>query len=84
MSNNNIEKSVQKIWINQARCLICFDVVQSLYLHDYKECKCGNLSVDGGNIYISRTFKKYMDKDLTIPSYTDCNVIEYIPRLTPL
>ncbi len=33
------------------RCLKCGDVIQSMYTHDFKACKCGNIKVDGGASY---------------------------------
>jgi hypothetical protein len=34
------------------KCLLCEDVIQSQYRHDFVTCKCGNLSVDGGVSYL--------------------------------
>lgn len=42
---------------NAARCLDCDMVLVSWFRHDYKECPCGNLMVDGGNDYVRRGFK---------------------------
>ena len=39
---------------NQASCTLCGDAPYSATRHDYKTCKCGNLSVDGGMDYIRR------------------------------
>ena len=33
------------------RCLKCNDIIESLSVHDYKKCKCGVCSIDGGNEY---------------------------------
>lgn len=33
------------------RCLKCNDVIESLYKHDYRKCKCGSSSIDGGKVY---------------------------------
>lgn len=46
-----------KIIRNQAKCLKCEVVVESKFTHDYKVCKCGNLSVDGGKEYLKRNFE---------------------------
>ena len=43
---------------NRAKCLICGDVIESTYTHDFKWCSCGNLAVDGGHEYIRRCFKE--------------------------
>jgi len=51
----------KKILRNRAKCLICGEILESKYRHDFKTCKCGNLSVDGGRDYIKRSVK-YLDK----------------------
>ncbi|WP_420915909.1 DUF7695 domain-containing protein [Neisseria mucosa] len=38
---------MKKLIINRAKCLLCNDVITSEYSHDFKTCKCGNLSIDG-------------------------------------
>lgn len=50
--------------------LKCNDIIESLSVHNYKKCKCGACSIDGGNEYtrISGDFKYihwvYDDVDL--------------------
>ena len=43
-------------------CLKCNDIIESLSVHDYKKCKCGACSIDGGNEYtrISGDFKYFI------------------------
>ncbi len=55
---------------NRAKCLICGDVLESLHVHDFKVCSCGNISVDGGLQYIKRS-AKILDKiqDLCVYKY---------------
>ena len=48
--------NVGDIFKNQAKCLICNDVIISKNRHDCARCKCGNLSVDGGSWYLKRSF----------------------------
>lgn len=43
-----------KLLLNQAKCKLCGDVIQSTSIHDIKQCKCGSISVDGGNEYVRR------------------------------
>ena len=43
---------------NAARCLDCDIVLVSWHRHDYKECACGNLMVDGGNSYFRRGWRE--------------------------
>lgn len=33
------------------RCKLCGDIVQSMYRHDWKSCKCGEIFIDGGSAY---------------------------------
>jgi len=35
----------------KARCRKCKTVIQSTYRHDYRTCKCGAISIDGGGDY---------------------------------
>ena len=43
---------------NKAQCRLCGDIVESLHRHDYKSCKCGNMSVDGGKSYLKRSYRE--------------------------
>lgn len=33
------------------KCLKCNDIIESLSRHDYRNCKCGTCSIDGGYEY---------------------------------
>lgn len=37
---------------NAAKCNKCGDVIQSVSRHDFVECQCGSIFVDGGNEYM--------------------------------
>lgn len=39
---------------NKAQCVKCKDIIESLYRHDFKQCKCGAIFVDGGKDYLRR------------------------------
>lgn len=41
---------------NIARCLKCGDVIESVHVHHFNRCSCGNLFVDGGLEYLRRGF----------------------------
>ncbi len=43
-----------KILINKAKCKKCNDIIISAYRHDFVECKCGAIAVDGGQDYLRR------------------------------
>ena len=47
---------MEKIIVNRIRCKRCGDVIESLYTHDSKMCKCRLVGVDGGKEYLRRTF----------------------------
>jgi len=49
--------SIGDIFLNQAKCLLCGDVVTSDNRHDFATCSCGSVSVDGGSWYSKRLFK---------------------------
>jgi hypothetical protein len=46
---------------NIAKCLLCGDIIESKHRHDYVTCKCGNLSVDGGQDYWKRSIVHGID-----------------------
>lgn len=53
---------------NRVQCLLCGEVIESKFRHDYVTCKCGNVSVDGGKDYCKVNFKTnkwkiYNDED---------------------
>ena len=47
-----------KIIRNKAQCLLCGEIIESKFTHDYVTCSCGNLSVDGGRSYLKRSIKQ--------------------------
>lgn len=56
---------MSKILKNMAKCLDCEQIVESKHVHDFRTCKCGNLSVDGGLQYIKRSSKNFNFEDLS-------------------
>lgn len=60
-----------RILRNSAKCLLCGEEIESRHRHDFKTCKCGNLSVDGGREYLRRSFGSgdtgYEDTSITEP-----------------
>jgi hypothetical protein len=44
---------------NKAQCVLCKDIIESTYRHDFVECKCGAIFVDGGKDYLRRGGKSY-------------------------
>lgn len=45
---------VGDIWSNAAKCKKCKQTIRSKNRHDFKECKCGAIAVDGGSWYARR------------------------------
>lgn len=45
-----------KLISNKIRCKFCGDVIESRSVHDFKRCKCGKCSTDGGLEYAQRSF----------------------------
>lgn len=37
---------------NRAKCKLCEDILESFHKHDYVTCKCGEISIDGGDYYM--------------------------------
>ena len=54
---------MKKIKVNKAKCLSCGDIIESKHVHDYKTCKCGKISVDGGLEYLKRSVPKFPIED---------------------
>lgn len=56
----------RKIVINKIRCKKCGDVIESTYRHDFKDCKCGAVSVDGGKDYLRRCGNREDWEDMSV------------------
>ena len=41
---------------NKIKCKFCNDIIESKYRHDFKYCKCGSVTVDGGLDYGKYSF----------------------------
>jgi len=58
---------IGNIWLNRAKCKKCGDIIQSDNRHDFVQCKCGRISVDGGSWYTKRSCAKPDDfEDMSI------------------
>lgn len=47
---------MREITKNMIRCKKCGDVIESMSVHDFKQCSCGAVFVDGGHNYLRRSF----------------------------
>ncbi len=54
MMSGNLVRYGRKLRRNAARCRACDRVIESKSVHDYVECSCGALVVEGGLEYIRR------------------------------
>ena len=48
-----------KIIHNRAKCLKCGDIIESKYRHDWVQCSCGEIFVDGGTDYCRGGAKEF-------------------------
>lgn len=48
---------MKKIIKNSIKCNYCSEIITSESRHDFKECSCGTVAVDGGTDYLRRCFK---------------------------
>ena len=52
---------------NEAQCMKCGDIIVSKHVHDFVECRCGAIFVDGGMEYLRRgadDFENFIDRSL--------------------
>lgn len=47
---------VKKLVRNIIKCKKCDSIIESKHVHDFVECKCGKVFVDGGKDYTRRGF----------------------------
>lgn len=52
-----------KIIKNSIRCLKCNEIIESTYRHNFVECRCGSVAVDGGRDYIRTVWPSGDPKD---------------------
>lgn len=64
-----IEK-LSKLKRNAAQCKKCNDIIESKFRHDFRQCKCGNIFVDGGLDYRRCGWKKE-DSIIDLSGYDD-------------
>lgn len=50
---------------NAVICNKCDELIYSAHRHDFRECKCGNIAVDGGQEYLRRVGKGLEDGSFT-------------------
>ena len=72
-----------EIILNRIQCNACLEIITSYHRHDYRTCKCGLVSVDGGRAYLKRSYKSLDAEggrpytDLSVPSSADFESIRW-------
>jgi hypothetical protein len=51
---------------NTIKCTLCNDIIYSAHRHDFKSCKCGSVSVDGGVDYLRRVGDTWTELSITM------------------
>lgn len=59
---------------NSARCTKCGDEIESKHRHDFRQCRCGSIFVDGGHDYLRRGYENINDLEDTSIVSEDNNV----------
>ena len=62
---------MRRIIKNSVKFNLCGEIIVSEEVHDLKFCKCGAVSVDGGNDYLKRTYKNSPDDYTELSEYEE-------------
>lgn len=67
--------------VNKIRCKFCGDIIESFSVHDFKRCRCGRCSTDGGQEYAQRSFITENPEDTyeDLSIYYNDETKEFIP-----
>ncbi len=75
-------EDAQHIISNQAKCRKCGDVIYSSHVHDYVECSCGSILVDGGNAYLRRSVSPhFIDQSLVMDEWDFNAILDYTKEM---
>lgn len=64
---------IRRILSNKIKCNHCGDVIESKSVHDYRECGCGTVAVDGGREYLRRCYKNSPNDYHDLSVYAEVN-----------
>ncbi len=67
---------MRRIIKNSVKCNLCGEIIVSEDVRDFKFCKCGSVSVDGGNDYLRRTYKNSPDDYTELSEYEETESAE--------
>lgn len=59
------------------QCQDCEEVLFSLHVHDFVSCKCGKVSIDGGDSYLRFLFADKMPKKVVIQKSGQLKIKEF-------
>ena len=77
-----MSKQTEHIISNQAKCAECGDIIFSSHRHDYVECSCGAIMLDGGNSYLRRSVSPhFIDMSLTMDSEDFNAILSYTKEM---
>lgn len=62
---------MRKIIHNKIKCNHCGEIIESRTVHEYRECKCGTVAVDGGKEYLRRCFKNSPNDYTDLSEYSE-------------
>lgn len=65
-----------KIISNKAKCLACGDIIESRHRHDFVECSCGAIFVDGGHDYFRAGGDPSLFESLSVVEDEDADLIK--------
>ena len=62
----------ERILLNAIQCGTCKSVVRSVHVHDFVQCDCGKVAVDGGTDYLRRLGepRDYVNLSIVIDSHS--------------
>lgn len=67
---------MEKIRLNKIRCNHCGDIIVSEFAHDYNECSCGRVAVDGGKEYLRRVCMDMKNDFTELSEYEDEKIVK--------
>lgn len=60
---------------NSARCRLCGIEIESKHRHDYVQCKCGAIAVDGGHAYFRRAGNPHDFIDTSVVAHDEVSEV---------
>ena len=63
---------------NRLLCLLCDDLIESRYRHDYVSCECGACATDGGTFYVKQSGDRINFLDLSVYSNKHSDYRKYL------